>query len=303
MKNNKKWVFILLFSLLIYSGCLGRETKQPPETVILSLCDTMPPDHPSAAAITHFAGMVKEKTEGRVDIKVYYEGSKGTPRELIEQVRFGGLAMARVNALELTDEVLQLQSYFRPLERDDFGAAEMMAAVSLHSEQLRDACQMERMTPLVWFYPDFRCFYSLSYPLTGKEGLSGKKIKSNDTKLITEALEKIGADAVGLINTDANKALIAGNIDGVESSFGEFICQNRSSYIRFITRNDAWHFPDVLLINSASLTSLPKADREIVEACAAESYAYQQQLQELFWQEQIEKLIEDQQILFSEGEY
>lgn len=105
---TKALAAVLMAASVLLTGCAlggGPESPSLPrsQAVILRLAETMPENHPSAQAMAYFAEMVNRETQGRVTVKIYYNGSLGTPTEIIEQVKFGGIAMARVNVLELSE--------------------------------------------------------------------------------------------------------------------------------------------------------------------------------------------------------
>ena len=109
---------LMAASVLLTGGApaCGSDSPSLPQSqaVILRLAETMPENHPSARAMAYFAEMVSRETQGRVTVKIYYNGSLGTPTEIIEQVKFGGIAMARVNVLELSEEVESIRKSFVP---------------------------------------------------------------------------------------------------------------------------------------------------------------------------------------------
>mgnify|MGYP002289390993 CR=1 FL=1 len=112
--------------------------------------------------MAYFAEMVSRETQGRVTVKIYYNGSLGTPTEIIEQVKFGGIAMARVNVLELSEEVESIRKYFVP---SNFAGGDAQTEwIHSNEETLRDECQMDRITPLVWYYLNAISCRSASLP-------------------------------------------------------------------------------------------------------------------------------------------
>lgn len=155
---TKALAAVLMAASVFLTGCAlggGQESPSLPrsQAVILRLAETMPENHPSAQAMAYFAEMVNRETQGRVTVKIYYNGSLGTPTEIIEQVKFGGIAMARVNVLELSEEVESIRKYFVP---SNFAGGDAQTEwIHSNEETLRDECQMDRITPLVWYYPIF----------------------------------------------------------------------------------------------------------------------------------------------------
>jgi TRAP-type C4-dicarboxylate transport system substrate-binding protein len=211
---------------------------------------------------------------------VYYEGSLGTPKEILEQVQFGGIAMARVNALELTEVVSSLQYYFKPqlYENTD----DLMTWIWNNQEGISDSCQMERMTPLVWYYPDVRCFYSDSVSFEDVDDFQGKRIETTPVKIMKDIMDKLGAEAVESQTAETYKSLSTGYMDAGETTLSEFVLSDYYRFINFVTISEYIASPDVIVVSTVAFTSLDKKDRELIEACAQETYEYQKALLETF---------------------
>lgn len=263
---------------------------QDDETVLLRLAETMPSDHPSAKAMEHFAGLVEKESGGKIKIKVYYDEELGTPEEIIEQMKFGGIAMARVNSLELSAEVPALSRYLDP--RKYSSAEDQMKWMQNAKEELCEICQLEKITPLVWYYPDSRCFYSSNRSIEGKEDLAGTKVRTTDCQVMKDAMGYFGAEAVGITESDLYRSLSSGDVQYAESGFSEFVCRDYGKYIHHATLVDYAYYPDVMLINTESLNTLSPDEKEIIKDCAAATYEYHRNEMESFqkyWKEELKK--------------
>lgn len=304
--KRKLHMVIIIGMLFAIAGCRYQKSNgnlelKDNQVVMLRLAETMPEEHPSARTMRFFAQLVQKRSEGRVKIKIYYDGSLGTSNEIIEQMKFGGIAMARVNTLELTEQITSLQSDFEP---EKFTSAEeVITWIRENKEKLKDVCQTERITPLIWYYPDLRCFYSSDIPVLTKADLSGKKVQATDCQLMTSVMDGMGAEVIGSTNTDIYKSLSSGSIDCAESAFGEFICNDYDQYIHYVTISDYVFFPDVVLINTECLTSLSKEDRKIVENCAKATYEYQKTQMKKFQEKWQQKLKENQRVSLQKGDF
>lgn len=150
----------------------NRETPEESQPVLLRLAETMPEDHPSARASALFAQLVDERSNGRVKIRVYYNSELGSPDEVMEQLKFGGVGLARVSSLELSDLDSGLREQMMPARfasRD-----QQMEWFWEHQEELKQLCEKDNMVPLVWYYPDRRCFYSSRMDIADASSLEGK---------------------------------------------------------------------------------------------------------------------------------
>ena len=268
----------------------GDGTASGGKPVMLRLAEAMPPEHPSARAAALFSQLGEERSDGRIRIRVYNNSELGMPGEVLEQMEFGGIAAARVSALNLTDLSPRIRDAFTP------GAfstpQEQMEWVEAEREALDQECYDNNLVPLVWYYPDYRCFYSSRTDIADSGSLEGLKVQTASCKLMTNLMAEWGAESVGLTSLDPFKFFNSGNIDGAESAFGEFVCCGYADYSRYVTINHSLFFPDVILINKEVLESLSREDQELIQVCAQATYAYQKsQMEELYdsWQAELTK--------------
>jgi len=284
------------------SGCKAKDIITVEEKtcpIVFRLAETMPPNHPSAMGVQYFASLVKERSEGRIEVKIYYENELGTPKEILEQIQFGGIAMARVNVLELTQVVSSLQPYFKTQIHQD--SEKMMEWVEEHHEILSDHCQMERMIPIVWYYPDMRCFYSDEVMIKQVVDMKEMKIKTTPSMIMRQVMESLECQSVEIINADTYKSLSSGYMDAGEATLGELVLSDYYSFINYVTLSEYISCPDVMVASSVEFSLLEIADRELISKCAKDTYEFQKdKIQELqkYWITQLEKdkqlFIEDQ---------
>ena len=90
----------------------AEESKDAPtadeQKFSLKLAENQSKDNPVSVGVQKFADLVKEKTNGSVEIEVYLDGTLGTENETIDQVQAGTLDFARINTSALSstaDEV------------------------------------------------------------------------------------------------------------------------------------------------------------------------------------------------------
>lgn len=273
------------------------------QTVMLRLAETMPENHPSARAATLFAQLVEERSGGRIKIRIYYQSELGSSEELMEQLEFGGVPLVRVSALDLTDSNSQLRQAFAP--GSFWSMDEQMAWVREHQAELQEGLRQDNITPLVWYYPDSRCFYS-SKTKAGTDGpilLEGRRVQASQTKLMADFIRGWGGEVVGTTALDPYKLFNSGNIDCAESAFAEYICGNYVQYSKSITVYGELYFPDVILINSEIMEGLDKEDQELIRVCAEATYEYQKSQMETLHTQWEKELKENLGVIWKEGEF
>jgi TRAP-type C4-dicarboxylate transport system substrate-binding protein len=290
-------------AFIIVSSCGGsKPVSDAPGagTIVLRLAESMGPDHPSAKTMEHFAALVHRRSGGKIRIRVYYEGRLGTPEEVIAQIQFGGIAMARVNGLELSETVPALQDVFRP--HSYTSGATVMEQIAVERERIADACLRERLMPLVFYYPDIRCLYSEGFRFRAAADFRGIRIGTVGSRILKEALGALGAIPVDLVSADTYKSLRNGYIHARETTFSEFALSDDYRFIKNLLLSRYLASPDAIVMSPEILNGLSAGERQMIADCAAETYAYQKEQQDTFHIKWITKMREDDKDVFWEDE-
>lgn len=307
MKKKFMIVVIIMISCICFYICWTIFISHPriieprvsTNPIIFRLAETKPSNHPSTRAAEYFASLVDERSQGRIKIKVYDNEELGTPKEILEQVQFGGIAMAQVNVLDLTEIVHSLQYYFKPQSYESGDS--LIQWIQENNETLMDDCQMERILPLVWYYPDIRCFYSDEESFRKVSDLKNMKIKTTPCTIMKNTMETLGCSAVEIITADTYKSLSTGYMDAGETTLSEFIFSDYYNFVNYITLSQYIACPDVMVVSTIAFTMLEKPERELIIQCAKDTYEYQKKLLKQFQETWILQLEKEKQ-LFIEDE-
>ncbi|GAB1484552.1 TRAP transporter substrate-binding protein [Treponema sp.] len=278
----------------LFFSCKVAEPKKAvrdPGTIVLRLAETMSADHPSSRAGDYFASLVLERSGGRIKIRSYFNGKLGSPDQVIAQVQFGGIAMARVNALELAEAVPALRTIFEP--QIYAGGIEAMGKIASAKEAIADACLRERLTPIVFYYPDIRCIYGDGLRFRTIEDFKGIRIGAIQSGILKDALEAFGAVPVNLVSADTYKSLRSGYINARETTFSEFMLSNDYTFASDLSLSRYLASPDLIIMSSEVLNDLADQDRRLISICAQESFGFHKAELQKFQLEWIHRLETD----------
>lgn len=301
---KKKVTIALTLISLILLKILFQETKEKEaiidtNSIIFRLAEIENEDHPSAMASEYFASLVDERSEGRIKIKVYYDQELGTPKEILEQTQFGGVSMARINVLDLAETVPSLQYYFKPQAYSN--PAELIELIDENEEFISSSCEIERIFPLVWYYPDTRCFYSDSITINKVSDLQNIKVKTSQSNVINDVMGRLKCTAVDIATADTYSSFSMGYLDAGETTLSEFILSDYYQFMNYVTLSQYISCPDVMVASTIAFTKLEKADRELIIDCAEDAYKYQKELMINFRDDGILKISKEKE-LFIEDE-
>ena len=278
-------------SLLNSEDKLLSRTEENQESIVLRLAEPMPQDYPSTKSMAYFSELVSEKSQGHLKIKIYHTGELGSEASVLEQVQFGGIAMARVSATTLANKVEGLEPYLNPASYEDKDT--LMDNLNHEHTEISDLCQKERYVILSWLFPDQRCFYSDEIAVDALSDLKDQLVYAREGAFMKAQLEKFGLTVVSGESADIYKSMRSGYMDIGEASLGEVMSNENYRFFGYFTLSDYLAIPDVLLIGAEEYSVLSNDDRQLLLDCAREAAAYYKlvlEQQQVKWQTQ---LVED----------
>ena len=80
------------------SGATGSADATAEHPLVLNLAHNLAENHITSIALQEFADRVEEKSNGRIQIKIFPTGTLGSETEVLEQLMAGVVDMTRVSA-------------------------------------------------------------------------------------------------------------------------------------------------------------------------------------------------------------
>lgn len=117
----KKLIVLVTCLLVVGFSVVGCGKKDDGDkVVVLKLAHGLDTTHPVHKGMEHMAGLVAEKSQGKLKIDIYPSEQLGSERECIEQLQIGALAMTKISTAALESfvpevKVLGLPYLFRKI--------------------------------------------------------------------------------------------------------------------------------------------------------------------------------------------
>lgn len=210
-------ILVLLLAACGQSNGNGEEASESKESVTLKLGHALPADHTVDKASKRFAEIVKEKTEGAVNIEVFPASQLGNEREMLEQLSIGaqdmGVLVAGAHSSLLPEYgITSLVYAFRDIEH----AKNVMQGEI--GEELADKLLEKhniRILDPYWYYGTRHL--TANKEIKTKAELKGHKIRVPELEIQVEGLKAMGADAAPVDFNELYMALQTGIVDGQEN--------------------------------------------------------------------------------------
>jgi len=274
--------------LLMLAGCVVRpkEQAQTQPELLLRYAENQPADYPTTQAALAFAEMVSQRTDGRVKILVYSDGELGSEPSVVQQMQFGGIDFSRVSLSELANILPGLSILQLPYLYED--AAQMWRVLDgpIGNEFLL-ALDAVGLVGLSWFDAGVRSFYTRK-KVTCLEDLQGLALRVQQSGLMSDMIEALGAVPVQAAYSQVYAALHNAEIDGAENNWPSYEAMGHYEVAPYVLVDEHSRVPEIQLASPAAMEKLAALDPaypELVRQCARESA----EVERCLWSQQEEE--------------
>ena len=235
---------------------------------------------PWGEAATQFADLVRERTQGRIKVKVYPAASLMAGKQTNEflMLRQGVVDFALASTINWSSTIKPLNLFNLPFFFPDYTAVDQITGGTV-GEQLNKLIKNKGVTILAWGENGYRELSNSQHPVVKPADLKGLKIRVVGTPIFIETMKAFGANPVNMNWAEAQVAFQQGVVDGQENPVvGVQIPVKIWEYHRYLT---VWHYvidPLMLAVNNQVWNSLTPTDRMIVRQAAIEATDRQKQI-------------------------
>lgn len=216
MKDRRNAAARLLRSLVLAAGA-SLALASAAAAVEWKLGHILPPDHPGNRALEAAAKEIAEKTQGRIDIKVFPAGQIGNAKEVITGMTLGAAHMAFDGAGILSQWSKPLSALEAPYLANDFGHLKRMYESPEGQKLLGDLRTRHKIRVLdVWYYGT-RHLTNSKRPINAMADLAGLKLRVPEIALSIEWAKALGLTPTPMAFPELYLGLQTGIVDGQEN--------------------------------------------------------------------------------------
>ena len=270
---------LLALCLLLLCSCGGAGEGEQLPLLVLRYADNQPEDYPTTAAAEYFAQLVEQRTQGKVRVRLYCNGELGNENQVLEQVQFGGIDLARVSVGTFADPYPKIGVLLLPFLYDD--AAHMWRVLDGPiGEEFLISTRQAGVIGLSWFDAGARSFYTRQ-PIGGLEDLQGLTIRVQESAFMSRLMELLGAEPVKIPYSDVYSALQTGKIDGAENNWPSYAFTGHYQAARYFLLDEHSRLPEIQIMSTVAMDKIAAIDEDyvaIVRQCARECALYEREL-------------------------
>ncbi len=220
-----------------------------------------------------WANKVKEKTQGRINIKLYPGVSliQGDQTREFSALRQGVIDMAIGSTINWSPQVKQLNLFSLPFLMPDYAAIDALTQGEV-GQQMFTILDKAGVVPLAWGENGYRELTNSKHAIKTPADLKGLKIRIVGSPLFIDTFTALGANPTQMSWADAQPAFASGAVDGQENPLSIFTAAKLQNVgQKYVTM---WHYvadPLVFVVNKEVWNSWTPADREAVRQAAIEA--------------------------------
>ncbi|GAB4361878.1 MAG: DctP family TRAP transporter solute-binding subunit [Deltaproteobacteria bacterium] len=235
------------------------------------------PKFPWGEGATKFADLVRERTKGRIHIKVYTSSSlmagKQTNEFLI--LKQGVADFAFASTINWSSTINELNLFNLPFLFPDYKALDAVKEGSV-GKKIAALLEEKGVLFLGWGENGFREITNSKRAIHTPDDMAGLKIRVVGTPAFIDTMKALGANPVNMNWGEAQVAFQQGVVDGQENPVvGVLIPVKIWQFHKHIT---LWHYvidPLMLTVNKEVFESFTPEDRKIIREAAAEATKWQ----------------------------
>nr|WP_034467039.1 TRAP transporter substrate-binding protein [Butyrivibrio proteoclasticus] len=268
-------VFALILAIVIAFE-INEKKKEPDPEYVFFYAENQSENYPTTLGANYFADLVYERTGGRIKILVKYDAQLGSESEVIKQMRYGGIAFARVSLSQLAEYIPDMNVLQMPYI---YSSSEHMWRV-LDGEIGDEFLEMAGdygLTGLSWYDAGARNFYSTK-PIYKVEDLQGMTIRVQESEVMADMVAALGAHPAKIVYSEVYSAFEQGLVDGAENNWPSYESMKHYKVATYYTVDEHTRVPEIQICSSVVWDMLSATDRATIMECAKESALYERRL-------------------------
>ena len=265
---------VVIISFVLGLAATGWTASYKPE---YKLSVVVAPTSPWGQGAQLFADLVKQKSDGRINIKCYFSGELFAGKQTNEflLLKQGVADFAVGSTINWSTSVKELNLFSLPFFFHDYQSLDAVETGAPGKKIIR-TLDKEGVIALGWGENGFREVTNSKRAIRKPEDLEGLKIRVAGSPIFIDIFKALGANPVSMNWGEAVSAFQTGTVDGQENPVASIIIPYKLWQVhKYAT---LWHYtidPLIFGVSKATWNDFNARDRNILRKAAAEAAIWQ----------------------------
>ena len=220
-----------------------------------------------------WSNLVRERTDGRINIKIYPGTSlvQGDQTREFTAIRQGVIDMAVGSTINWSPQIRALNLFSLPFLMPDYAAVDAVVQGEV-GEEIFKIVDKAGVLPLAWGENGYRQLSNSKHEIRKPADMQGLKLRVVGSPLYIDTFTALGANPTQMSWADAQPALASGAVDGQENPLS--IYQGSKLYTVGQKHLTLWNYvndPLIFVVNKAVWKSWTEEDQAIVRQAAVDA--------------------------------
>ena len=220
-----------------------------------------------------WADKVRERTQGRINIKLYPGTSlvQGDQTREFSALRQGVIDMAVGSTINWSPQIKELNLFSMPFLFPNFKAVDAVTQGEVGKDIFK-VLEQRGVVPLAWGENGYREISNSKHAIKSPADLKGMKIRVVGSPLFIDTFTALGANPTQMSWADAQPAMASGAVDGQENPISVYKAAKLQSVgQKHMTLWGYINDPLIFVVNKDVWNSWSKADQDIVRQAALDA--------------------------------
>ncbi|AEG08905.1 TRAP transporter substrate-binding protein [Sinorhizobium meliloti] len=233
--------------------------------------------HPQVTGMEKFAELVKEKSGGKIEVKLFPGGTLGGDVQTVSALQGGVIEMTVLNAGILASNVKEFGAVDLPFLFDSGEEADKVMDGPFGTS-LMERLPATGLVGVAYWELGFRNLTNNRHPVTKLEDIKGLKIRTIQSPIPVELFNALGANAVPLPYTELYTALETGTVDGQENPSANIINAKFYEVQKYMTLTRHQYNPQIVLVSKKFWDGLNDEEKTVLQQAAVEARDFQRKV-------------------------
>jgi len=236
----------------------------------------VPAPFPWGIAAEKWAELTAERTDGRINLKVYpgVQLVQGDQTREFTALRQGVIDMAVGSTINWSPQITELNLFSLPFLMPDYAAMDALTQGPV-GEKIFEVVQAKGAVPLAWAENGFREVTNSKVEIRTPADMQGLKLRVVGSPIYNDMFTALGANPTQMSWADAQPALTTGAVDGQENPLTIYSVLKMHELGQ--TNVTLWGYvadPLIFAVNQQVWDSFTPEDQEILKQAAVDAGAH-----------------------------
>ena len=232
--------------------------------------------HPGVMGAEKWAELVKQKSGGKMQIKVFANGVLGGDVQALSAVQGGTVDFTSMNSGILQTQVKEFAIFDFPFMFESGKEADVILDGAF-GKKLADLLPAKNLVNLAYWELGFRELTNSKRSINKMEDIAGLKIRVIQSPIYIETFNALGANSVPMPFTEVYTALEQKIIDGQENPFSVIETSKFNEVQKYLTVTNHMYNPQSVLASKKKWDALTKDEKDVLTSTMLEATKWQRE--------------------------